>query len=174
MQLDSPQQIQEQLDLIQTQLGLLEKKHRTKIDPGIKAIWAKFVLESFDSYEQFLGQLIYSINHDKAGSYDMPSPGMLLERAKGNIDADASLEWSKVLKKAEGSDDLLDTSDLSERTRAAAESVGGIRKLAKGDPSKNSFEEKAFVKAYTSYTKKQVKAVLAPSVSSKLLKRGEE
>lgn len=139
--------------------GLLEKKHKTETDPDIKMIYVKGTIDRFDSIEQFAQAVEKSINED----IHMPIPETLKQKVQGNKGSDATVEWQKVLKlansRAHQELPTLDISFLSERTRAALVSIGGLPKIAVTDTDKLNFLERQFTQSHSTFGAAQVKQI---------------
>lgn len=163
--------VQEHGEAIARLWGLLEKKHKTEIDPDIKMIYVEGVIERFESIEDFARAVKKSINEDNF----MPTTESLRSKIQGSKESDASVEWQKVLKLANSAAHqelpTLDISFLSERTRAALAAVGGLPKIAVTDMDRIPFLEKQFAHAHSTFGQAQVKQmnILNPQVVDKQL-----
>ena len=151
--------------------GLLEKKHKIEIDPDIKMIYVEGVIERFESVEEFAKAVKKSISED----IFMPIPETLKQKVQGNKESEATLEWAKILKLSNSTAHHLlpfvDISFLSERTKAALASIGGLSKVASTNSDKLTFLEKQFAQSHSAFGQAQVKQmnVISPQAVVKKL-----
>ena len=153
-------------------IELLEENPRwnnKKLGDKTKMLWVGWVHKMFDSVDDFEKAVEISVFGDNF----FPSMKELREKIVGDKESEATLEWAKILKLSNSTAHHLlpfvDISFLSERTKAALASVGGLPKVASINSDKLDFLEKQFAQSHSAFGQAQVKQmnVISPQAVSK-------
>jgi len=138
-------------------ISLLEMHPRWNktLPDAVRIIMAEGVPSYFDSIGDFITAVKISINEDAF----FPNLLELQSKISGGRKAEAMTEWLRVLQLSQGNPDLVDLSVLSQRTKAALASVGGIRKLGYANEDSAHRFEKRFLDYYTLLNREQVDEV---------------
>lgn len=147
-----------------------------KLPDSTKLRWIGWVMEVFDSVDDFERAVDMSLY----GDVHFPSVKSLREKIVGNKESEATVEWQKVLKLSNSTAHHLlptvDLSSLSERAKAALNSIGGLAKVANTDMDKLTFLEKQFTQSHATLGQAQVKQLntLNPPVVNKQIEGGQQ
>lgn len=141
-------------------MKLLELNYDRALPQEIKALWLKHLNKHLNS-EEFLIACKHIILHSRF----MPTASELVEHIRGSKEAQALIEWRRILE-ASASIDSIHLAYLSTRAKVALHAIGGIRAVGLADEYKRSRMEKSFITVYCQCSDKDAHMLPQKSTSA--------
>lgn len=141
-------------------MKLLELNYDRTLPQEIKALWLKHLNKHLNS-EEFLVAVKHIILHNRF----MPTASELVEHIHGSKQAQALLEWRRILE-ASATIDSIYLAYISTRAKVALHAIGGIRAVGLADQYQRSRMEKSFITVYCQCSEKDARMLPQKSTSA--------